>query len=112
MATYLIADITVHDPERYQDYVRQVPAFIDKHQGSYVVRGGSRNPGKETGGHSGLSCWNFPTGNTPMPFLMTRSIRLWRQYGMPPPALTWSWLKDLTVNKVLTAAVVKKAGDI
>jgi len=40
MATYLIADITVHDPERYQDYVRQVPAFIEKHRGSYRVRGG------------------------------------------------------------------------
>jgi uncharacterized protein (DUF1330 family) len=41
MATYLIADITVHDPEQYQDYVRQVPAFIDKHGGSYRVRGGA-----------------------------------------------------------------------
>ena len=40
MATYLIADITVHNPERYRDYVRQVPAFIEKHQGSYAVRGG------------------------------------------------------------------------
>lgn len=40
MATYLIADINVHDPGRYQDYARQAPAFIEKHQGSYVVRGG------------------------------------------------------------------------
>lgn len=40
MATYLIADITVHDPGRYQEYVRQVPAFIEKYQGSYLVRGG------------------------------------------------------------------------
>lgn len=40
MATYLIADITVHDPGLYQDYVNRVPAFIEKHQGSYAVRGG------------------------------------------------------------------------
>ena len=40
MSAYLIVDITVHDPERYQDYVRQVPVFINKHQGSYRVRGG------------------------------------------------------------------------
>lgn len=40
MSAYLIVDITVHDPERYQDYVRQVPDFIEKHKGSYLVRGG------------------------------------------------------------------------
>ena len=32
MSAYLIVDITIHDPERYQDYVRQVPAFIEKHR--------------------------------------------------------------------------------
>ena len=41
MAVYLIADITVHDPELYQDYVRQVPVFIEKYQGRYIVRGGN-----------------------------------------------------------------------
>lgn len=40
MSAYLIVDITVHDPDRYQDYVRQVADFIAKHQGSYLVRGG------------------------------------------------------------------------
>jgi len=40
MSAYLIVDITIHDPERYQDYVRQVPACIEKHRGKYLVRGG------------------------------------------------------------------------
>ena len=40
MSAYLIVDITIHDPDRYQDYVRQVPVFIEKHKGSYLVRGG------------------------------------------------------------------------
>jgi len=40
MSAYLIVDITIHDTERYQDYVRQVPALIEKHQGIYLIRGG------------------------------------------------------------------------
>ncbi|MCB1672658.1 MAG: DUF1330 domain-containing protein [Gammaproteobacteria bacterium] len=40
MTAYLIADITVHDPDKYQEYVRLVPAFIEKHGGHYKVRGG------------------------------------------------------------------------
>ena len=40
MSVYLVVDITVHDPERYKEYVSQVPPFIEKHQGTYRVRGG------------------------------------------------------------------------
>ena len=40
MAAYLIANITVHDAEQYQDYVANVPALIEKHGGRYCVRGG------------------------------------------------------------------------
>ena len=40
MSAYLIVDINVHDTDAYQDYVRQVPAFIAKHGGTYLVRGG------------------------------------------------------------------------
>ena len=41
MTAFLIADITVHDPERYKDYVRQVPDIIARHGGRYRVRGGN-----------------------------------------------------------------------
>ena len=40
MSVYLVVDITVHDSERYKEYVNQVPPFIEKHQGVYRVRGG------------------------------------------------------------------------
>lgn len=40
MSAYLIVDITIHDAGCYQDYVRQVPALIEKHQGTYLIRGG------------------------------------------------------------------------
>jgi uncharacterized protein (DUF1330 family) len=41
MAAYLIVDITVESPDRYQDYVSQAPAFVAKHGGRYLVRGGN-----------------------------------------------------------------------
>jgi len=40
MTAYIIADIEVHNPDRYADYARQTPAFIEKHSGRYIVRGG------------------------------------------------------------------------
>ena len=41
MTAYILVDITVEEPERYQDYVRQAPAFVAKHGGEYLVRGGN-----------------------------------------------------------------------
>ncbi len=40
MKTYLIADIDVHDQEVYLSYVKQVPPFVAKHGGTYLVRAG------------------------------------------------------------------------
>ena len=40
MPAYVIANICVHDAERYKDYVANVPALIAKHGGEYRVRGG------------------------------------------------------------------------
>jgi uncharacterized protein (DUF1330 family) len=41
LAAYLIVNIDVHDPVAYEDYKRQVPPFIRKHGGEYLVRGGA-----------------------------------------------------------------------
>lgn len=40
MSTYLVVDIDVQDPDQYMQYVAQAPAFIKKHGGKYLVRGG------------------------------------------------------------------------
>ena len=40
MSVFLVVDITIHDPEQYQEYVSRVPPFIEKHQGTYRIRGG------------------------------------------------------------------------
>ena len=37
---YIIAQITVHDPETYDRYRAQTPAAIERYGGRFVVRGG------------------------------------------------------------------------
>jgi len=41
MPAYLLVDIDVHDPERYEEYRAQAPAAIHAHGGRYLVRGGA-----------------------------------------------------------------------
>jgi uncharacterized protein (DUF1330 family) len=44
MTAYLIANITVTDPERYSPYRAQVPAIIAQYGGRYLVRAGTVQP--------------------------------------------------------------------
>lgn len=41
MAAYVINEIVVTEPERFQTYADQVPAILKTYGGAYVVRGGS-----------------------------------------------------------------------
>jgi len=41
MAVYLIADVDAQDPSALERYRAEVPAFIRKHGGEYLVRGGA-----------------------------------------------------------------------
>ena len=40
MAAYLIVDVSVTDPERYEQYKQMVPPTLALYGGSFVVRGG------------------------------------------------------------------------
>jgi uncharacterized protein (DUF1330 family) len=40
MAGYIIAEVQVTDPERYEEYRRQVESTIAAYGGEYLVRGG------------------------------------------------------------------------
>ena len=44
MKAYLVANITVTDPERYAPYRAQVPAVIARHGGRFLVRAGKVHP--------------------------------------------------------------------
>jgi uncharacterized protein (DUF1330 family) len=39
MTAYLVLDFSVTDLPGFMPYVQQIPAFIEKHGGRYVVRG-------------------------------------------------------------------------
>ena len=41
MSAFMIATITIHDPETYQQYTQLTPASIQAYGGKFVVRGGS-----------------------------------------------------------------------
>ncbi len=40
MPAYVIVDIEITDPEKYQEYVKMVPPSIAAYGGRFVVRGG------------------------------------------------------------------------
>ena len=39
MKAYLVLDLTVEDFARFKPYMAEIPAFIAKHAGRYIVRG-------------------------------------------------------------------------
>ena len=39
MKAYLVLDLTVNDFNRFKKYVAEIPAFIAKHSGRYIVQG-------------------------------------------------------------------------
>jgi len=39
MKAYLVLDLSVHDLPGFRPYVSAIPSFIEKHGGSYIVRG-------------------------------------------------------------------------
>ena len=41
MAAYVIVDIDVTDPAKFQEYRTQVPATVEKYGGRFIVRGGA-----------------------------------------------------------------------
>ena len=40
MPAFVLANVTIHDPVRYEDYKRMVPATLVPFGGRFVVRGG------------------------------------------------------------------------
>ena len=44
MAAYVIAQISIHDPETFKTYQEAVPATIAQYGGKYHIRGGTVTP--------------------------------------------------------------------
>ncbi len=41
MKAYLIADIIVHDLKQFKEYMDTIPQLVTKHNGQYLVQGGT-----------------------------------------------------------------------
>ncbi len=39
MNAYLIIDMTIHDFDKFREYITKIPVFIEKHSGKYIVQG-------------------------------------------------------------------------
>jgi len=39
MRAYLVLDLSVNDVGRFRKYIAEIPAFIAKHSGKYIVQG-------------------------------------------------------------------------
>jgi uncharacterized protein (DUF1330 family) len=61
MAAYLIANLTITDPERYPDYRAKVPAVIAQYGGRYLVRGGAVHPLEGEPGFDRFVVLEFPS---------------------------------------------------
>jgi uncharacterized protein (DUF1330 family) len=61
MAAYVIADVSVHDADSYDDYKRMAPVSIAKYGGRYLARGGATEPLEGTWRPTRLVILEFPT---------------------------------------------------
>jgi uncharacterized protein (DUF1330 family) len=68
MPAYLVADIDIHDAERYKAYVAHVPALIAKHGGRYRVRGGACRALEGDWAPSRLIVLEFPSRESALAF--------------------------------------------
>ena len=53
MAAFVIANVTIEDPVRYEDYKRMVPGTLAAFGGRFIARGGQVEVLEGTGGRTG-----------------------------------------------------------
>lgn len=39
MNAYLILDLTIHNFDKFQEYINRIPEFISRHSGKYLIKG-------------------------------------------------------------------------
>lgn len=44
MAAYIIVDVKITDPRRYEDYKKLTPGSLIAYEGKFIVRGGTAEP--------------------------------------------------------------------
>jgi len=69
MAAYLIVDIDVHDPDDYKGYAAQVPPLVERHGGTYLVRGGAHETLEGTWSPNRVVVLQFPDATAARAFV-------------------------------------------
>jgi uncharacterized protein (DUF1330 family) len=61
MAAYVVVQVEVKDPARYEGYKKMVPASLEKFGGRFVVRGGQVHPMEGTWSPKRFVLVEFPS---------------------------------------------------
>lgn len=61
MPAYVVVNVTVKDPVRYEDYKRMVPASLARYGGKFLVRGGTVQSKEGSWSPKRLVILEFPT---------------------------------------------------
>ena len=61
MSAYVIVQVTVTDPTKYDEYKTLAAAAVDKHGGKYIVRGGDAEDLEGKRPHARLVVLEFPS---------------------------------------------------
>ena len=61
MKGYVIVDVTIHDPVRYEDYKKLTPASLVPYQGKFIVRGGAAETVEGTWSPGRIVVLEFPS---------------------------------------------------
>ena len=59
MKAYLVLDLSVNDFGGFRKYIAEIPAFIAKHSGKYIVQGFSQRQLRVIGNPNAWSSSNF-----------------------------------------------------
>ncbi len=60
MPAYVIVNVDVHDPVRYEDYKKMVPPTLEPYGGRFIVRGGRVRPREGTWAPKRFVILEFP----------------------------------------------------
>jgi uncharacterized protein (DUF1330 family) len=75
MPAYILVDIEVTDPARYEQYKALAPAAIEKYGGRYLVRGGATNVLEGDWRPSRVVVLEFPDGDAVRRFYESQEYR-------------------------------------
>jgi uncharacterized protein (DUF1330 family) len=69
MKAYLVLDLSIHDYEGFKPYIANVPVYIERHGGKYVVQGAEPRPIEGDWSPERMVIIEFPTRQKAEQFL-------------------------------------------